>query len=161
MSNRTPDGSLVLVLVAPETRKRMLGVTLDGFKLLTGKTIEEHLGAFLTDNPVSVVNDETGAQEVAYTIRIPAGAGFVIPMGPLGELGLAHARDGILSLTCPLVLVDTFNGILRDEMIQTSEPDQVEHNGQVLQQFFLRTTPGLEVGFQLPKLGALRIGRPS
>ena len=153
--------ALTLVLVTPNTSRSFAGITVDGFKVLTGgRSLASLLEHVLQDGPENIVNDDTGAQETMYTLSIPAGSGIALPLRPVGEIGVAHKSNGILSITCPAALEHIFAQLLASADIRTSEPQSVQHRDGTMTQFFVKTTPGMSFGLTLPKMGALQVIRP-
>lgn len=155
--------ALSLILVTPNTSKSFAGITVDAFKVVSGgRTLASLLEHVLDgENSVeNIVNDDTGAQETMYTLRIPAGAGIALPLRPVGEIGVAHKAGGVLSITCPKALEGVFAELLDSTDVRTTSPQTVAHRDGTMTQFFVKTTPGMSFGLALPKMGSLRVIRP-
>lgn len=153
--------TLTLVLVTPNTRRSFAGITIDAFKVVTGgRTLASLLKHVLEDGPTDIVNDDTGNAETMYTLCIPAGTGIAIPIRPVGEIGVAHYKSGILSITCPEALESVFAKLLEATDIQTSIPETVPHRDGTMTRFLVKTTPSMSFGMDLPKMGSVRVIRP-
>ena len=143
---------LRLQLTLPDHRISLGPITIDIIEKTLGVNLERALGRLLEGPPQSL-----GSKQRRYTLCIAAGDGVVIPMQPMGEVGLSHAGNGVLSVTHPTAYRDAFASLLASRDIKTSEPQVLETATGLVQQFFVRTVPGTSFGTKLAPLGELQL----
>ena len=139
-----------LRLLVPNTSLSLGNIRLDPLEALLGVPLEKVLAPVLEAGPQPVAPGTLG-----YTLRLRPGDSVLVPLGPLGELGLAHSV-GLLGLSVPALLAVPVREHLGAWVVQ-DHGMRFNDVGALVARFHLRPGPGMRAAIGLPAVGTLAL----
>ena len=135
-----------LLLVVP-----LLGEPL---RSILNATLPPLLAPVLEGEP-SIRSKQPNGAQTCYAIALHPGESIVLPLGPLGELGLAHT-SGMLGVSVPGLL----GPVLRAQLgawIAMDHGLSFNQSGALVARFHLRPGPGMRVAMDMPPVGEVAV----
>lgn len=145
-----PASPIRLRLLVPNTEFSLGNLRLDPLQALLGVSLQEALAPVLEAGPQLVAPGT-----LAYLLRLRPGDSLLLPLGPAGELALAHSV-GLLGLSVPALMAAPVREHLRPWLVQDHG---VRFNavGALVARFHLRPGPGMRAAIELPSVGVLAL----
>ena len=154
MSPLQADDAIRLQLLIPDLRFTVGNLILDPVRAMLGVSLEELLAPVLNGQPTQRT-DAWGTRQFCYPIRLRPGNAVVVPLGPLGEMGIAHSA-GLLGLSVPALFAQPVREHL-GAWVAHDHGVRFNQQGALVARFHLSPGPGMRAALDVPHLGQVAV----